>query len=98
MAAGLIVASAGIAIRNSARTRFSAFTVTEQVNAAPEQSPLQPPKVDPRRGAAARVTMVDVAKGSSQSAPQAMPGPPTVPDPSPVSITLRSGHRLRSRL
>jgi hypothetical protein len=60
--------------------------------AVPEQTPLQPLKVEPLAGAAVRVTTVPPAKLSVQSSPQLIPAGAlvTVPDPAPVLTTVTS--------
>jgi hypothetical protein len=67
--------------------------VRVQATAMPklEQSPPQPPNVEPPVGVAARVTDVPEAYDSLQSAPQLIPMGPlvTVPEPAPGLVTLR---------
>lgn len=68
-----------------------AFMVTPEFAEVPEQSPLQPAKVEPDAAAAVKVTAVAGLYGSVQSEPQEMPPgfEVTVPLPVPVFATVR---------
>ena len=65
-----------------------AETVTVQAP-VPLHAPLQPVNVEPAAGVAVRVTAVPLVTDSTQSAPQLMPGPETVPVPAPALVTVR---------
>src|SRR4051812_49610561 len=70
-------------------TVLSAFIVSAQ-EPVPEQSPLQPAKVEPEAALALRVTAVPSAYVSVQSPGQLMPVPVIVPEPVPVGgVTVR---------
>ncbi|APV52434.1 hypothetical protein BWI17_13120 [Betaproteobacteria bacterium GR16-43] len=69
-------------VANFAVTDAPRFTVTVQVAAVPVQSPCQPRKAAPGCGVAVSVTVVPRLTTSSQSLPQLMPVPVTVPGPS----------------
>jgi hypothetical protein len=71
-------------------TDFAALMVTEQVVPETELQPVQPPKVDPLAAAAVSVTVVPLAYGSEQSAPQLIPAgvDVTVPLPAPGLLTV----------
>src|SRR5688572_16425344 len=77
---------------NVARTVRATFMVTVQAP-MPEQSPLQPTKLERAPGAAERVTISVLPYGLSQSAPQLIPATLVevmVPVPRPVFITFKS--------
>jgi hypothetical protein len=82
-------------------TDFAALMVTEQVAPETELQPVQPPKVDPLAAAAVSVTVVPLAYGSEQSAPQLIPAgvDVTVPLPAPGlltdSVKVGGGARLK---
>ena len=58
----------------------------------PEQAPVQPPKADPRVGAAVSDTEAPLAKLAEQVAPQLIPPGElvTVPEPLPLLVTFRA--------
>jgi len=76
-------------IANVAVTAVAAATVTVHVPVPLQPPPLQPANVDPVDGVAVSVTVVPVAYGSLQSAPQLMPAGDdvTVPSPVPAFVT-----------
>jgi hypothetical protein len=71
----------------TAVTVLAAFMVTVQVPVPEQPAPVQPVNCDPADAVAARVTLVPERKVPEQSAPQLIPGPETVPEPSPDLIT-----------
>jgi len=70
-----------------AATLSAAFIVTLQ--AVPLHAPLQPLKLQPEAGMAARLTCVPAAKLALQVAPQLMPAGMLVTVPLPLSLTAR---------
>nr|WP_040335034.1 hypothetical protein [Candidatus Magnetobacterium casensis] len=78
---------------NVAVTLLAADIVTVQVALVPEQSPLQPVKVEPESAAAVRVTEVSLAKPAEHVEPQLIPDGElvTVPEPVPDFVTVRVG-------
>jgi hypothetical protein len=69
---------------NVAVTDSAALISTVQVEVPLHPPPLQPAKVEPLAGAAAKVTELPMVKGAEQVAPQAMPEGALVTAPAPV--------------
>jgi hypothetical protein len=67
-------------------TLLSEVMVTVQ-DPVPVQAPDHPVNVDPADAVAVNVTLVPERKASEQFGPQLIPGPETVPEPSPVLAT-----------
>src|SRR2546426_295887 len=76
---------------NVAVTVWSDVSVREQGLAVPEQSPLQPVKLEPESAAAVSVTLVPCANAALQFGSQLMPSGAlvTVPEPVPLLETRR---------
>jgi hypothetical protein len=66
---------------NRAVAELYRLTVTEHVEDAPAQAPVQPSKTAPGEGVAVRSTMVPFEYFSMQSLPQLTPVPVMVPRP-----------------
>ena len=78
---------AGAAAEKVAPTVVVADTVTVQ-RPVPPQAPLQPANPLPAAGLAVSVTTLPPVTVSVQSAPQAIPGPVTLPAPGPAGTTV----------
>lgn len=77
---------------NVAVTERAALIVTVHAP-VPEQSPLQPVKLEPASAAAVSVTVLPDVNGAEQVVPQLIPGglDVTVPEPLPAFVTVTAG-------
>lgn len=87
------------AASNSAVTFVAELIVTVHVPVPEHPPPDHPVKPEPLAGVAVRTTVAPLANGALQVAPQDMPAGAevTVPEPVPVSETVRRAFRLKNR-
>lgn len=82
------VVIAGVVALKVAAADLAAVIVTAHV-ATPEQTPLQPPKVNPAAGVAVRVTETPLLKFALQMLGQLIPAGVLVTEPVPTTLTVK---------